>query len=87
MGRRERTMRGKEHMMKASKSYKYAVKALGEFVLDYSEHFRQEGKPSWFIGRGTVAGNTQPIPSGLHRTPREAWKAAAIALGVANAAR
>ncbi len=68
--------------MKTPKSYKYAVKALGNFVLDYSELAHGLGKPYWFIGRGTCAGNTSPIPSGLHRTPREAWKAAAIALGV-----
>ena len=68
---------------KVSKSHKYAVKALGEFVLDYSESMRSSGRPQWFIGRGRVAGNTQPIPSGLHETPRKAWQAAAIALGVA----
>ena len=65
---------------KASKSHKYAVKASGDYVLDYSEAMRNAGFPHWFIGRGRVAGNTQPIPSGLHRTPREAWKAAAVAL-------
>jgi hypothetical protein len=68
---------------KVSKSYKYLVKAQGEFVLDYSEYFRREGKPHWFIGRGRVAGNTTAISSGLYKTPREAWRAAAIALGVA----
>jgi hypothetical protein len=68
---------------KATKRYKYAVKACGEFVLDYSEVMRDADKPYCFIGRGRVAGNTSPIPSGLHRTPREAWRAAAIALGVA----
>ena len=70
----------KKQIKKASKSYKYAVKALGEFVLDYSEFSRKQGLPSWFIGRGRVAGNTTPIPSGLPNTPREAWGAAAYEL-------
>jgi hypothetical protein len=69
---------------KFSKQYKYMVKAHGDFVLDYVESFRGV-KPCWFVGRGSVAGNTTPIPSGLHATPREAWKAAAIALGLARA--
>ena len=68
--------------MKISKRYKYLVKASGDFVLDYSELTRKEGKPCWFIGRGRVAGNTSPIPSGLHSTPRQAWEAAAKVLGV-----
>jgi hypothetical protein len=68
---------------KPSKSFKRIVKAAGEFVLDYSESAASDGdSPCWFIGRGRVAGNTSPIPSGLHYTPREAWKAAAIALGL-----
>lgn len=67
-------------MAKISKLHKYAVKALGDFVLDYSEVMRDQGRPFWFIGRGTCAGNTQPIPSGLHHTPRAAWKAAHEAL-------
>lgn len=71
-------------MSKPSKSYKYAVKAAGNFVLDYSEVMRGKGEPCWFIGRGRVAGNTSPIPSGLHATPREAWKAAAIVLDIAT---
>lgn len=70
-------------MSKPSKAYKYLVKAHGEFVLDYSEWKRKAGEASWFIGRGRVAGNTSAIPSGLHKTPREAWKAAAIALKLA----
>lgn len=70
-------------MSKPRKSYKYAVKAVGDFVLDYSEYMRNTGAPCWFIGRGRVAGNTSPIPSGLHSTPRKAWEAAAIALKVA----
>lgn len=64
-------------MKKASKSNKYLVKASGDFVLDYSEFMRLRGDPQWFIGRGRVAGNTTPIPSGLHSTPRQAWEAAA----------
>lgn len=68
--------------MKPSKQYKHLVKAAGEFVLDYSEHMKSRGEPYWFIGRGQVAGNTTPIPSGLHSTPREAWKAAAVSLGL-----
>lgn len=68
---------------KVSKEFKYLVKSAGEFVLDYSECMRKQNAPSWFIGRGRVAGNTQPIPSGLHSTPRAAWQAAAIALGLA----
>ncbi len=71
-------------MKKPSKSYKHLVKAHGDFVLDYLESRRRVGLlPYWFIGRGRVAGNTSPIPSGLHNTPREAWKAAAEALGLA----
>ena len=73
--------------MTISKSYKYAVKSLGDFVLDYSEYCRNQGHPCWFIGRGRVAGNTSPIPSGLHRTPREAWKAAALALAEVEKAK
>lgn len=60
-------------------SSKAAVKAKGEFVLDYVESFRGI-RPCWFIGRGRIAGNTSPIPSGLHSTPRQAWRAAEIAL-------
>ena len=72
--------------VKPSKQYKYLVKAQGDFVLDYSEHVRNSGKNCyWFIGRGRVAGNTTPIPSGLHATPRQAWRAAALALGLVNA--
>ena len=67
---------------KASKSHKYAVKASGDYVLDYSEAMRDAGRPHWFIGRGRVAGNTQPIPSGLHHSPRKAWEAAAKALNL-----
>ena len=65
---------------KASKSYKYAVKASGDYVLDYSEAMRRVKAPCWFVGRGTCAGNTHPIPSGLHNSPRKAWEAAAKAL-------
>lgn len=65
-----------------SRSSKAAVKASGEFVLDYSEFFRAAGRSCYFIGRGRVAGNTSPIPSGLHSTPRQAWRAAEIALGL-----
>ena len=61
-------------------SYKSAVKKMGTFVLDYSEFFRAAEKPCWFVGRGRVAGNSSPIPSGLHATPRQAWKAAYVAL-------
>jgi hypothetical protein len=68
---------------KISKMYKYKVKSMGDFVLDYSEISRNQGRPCWFVGCGRVAGNTSPIPSGLHSTPRAAWRAAAIALGVA----
>lgn len=68
---------------KTSKQFKYIVKARGEFVLDYVESFKRQGIPCWFIGRGHVPGNTTPIPSGLHNTPRQAWKAAAQALGIA----
>ena len=59
--------------------YKYMVKAHGGYVLDCVESFHGK-KPSLFIGRGEVAGNTMPIPSGLHATARQAWEAAAIAL-------
>jgi hypothetical protein len=62
-------------------SYKKAVKATGDFVLDYVESFRGK-QPCLFIGAGRVAGNTRPIPSGLHATPRKAWKAAAQTLGL-----
>lgn len=65
---------------KPSKQYKYLVQAQGDYVLDYVESFRGR-RPCWYIGRGKVAGNTTPIPSGLHSTPREAWRAAAVALG------
>ena len=70
---------------KVSKSFKYAVKAQGDFVLDYSEYSRNQKRPCWFIGRGKVAmSNTIPIPSGFApRTPREAWQAAAVALKLA----
>jgi hypothetical protein len=61
-------------------SYKNAVKKMGDFVLDYVESFRTIGKPCWFVGRGRVAGNTAPIPSGLHSSPRKAWRAAFVAL-------
>lgn len=62
-------------------SMKKFVKAQEDYVLDYSELRRAQGEPQqWFIGRGRVAGNTAPIPSGLHKTPRQAWKAAAITL-------
>jgi hypothetical protein len=74
-------------MKKPSKTFKYLVKAHGPFVLDYVESFKARGIPCcWFVGRGTVAGNTVPIPSGLHKTPRAAWRAAAIALGLAKEA-
>jgi hypothetical protein len=46
---------------------------------------RIQNSPCWFVGRGRVPGNTQSIPSGLHKTPREAWRAAAVALGLADA--
>ena len=64
--------------------YKGIVKQHGEFVLDYSEIARNRSEPQWFIGRGRVAGNTSPIPSGLHATPRQAWRAAAFKLGLAG---
>lgn len=64
--------------------YKKLVKEHGEFVLDYSEFSLKNGYPCWFVGRGRVAGDTAPIPSGLHKTPAEAWKAAAIALRLAK---
>ena len=64
-------------------SYKKLVQKSGEFVLDYVESFRHAGRACWFIGRGRVAGNTSAIPSGLHPTPRQAWKAAAEVLGLA----
>ena len=67
---------------KVSKKYKYLVKSHGDFVLDFSEFMRNKKAPCWFIGHGTCAGNTNPIPSGLHSTPREAWRAAAVALGL-----
>ena len=73
-------MKAKER--KPSKGYKYAVKAAGPYVLDYVESLRDTGRPFWFIGRGNVPGNTTPIPSGLHHTPRKAWQAAAEALGL-----
>ena len=70
-------------MKKQSMSYKSLVQSHGDFVLDYSEFFRNRGhKMCWFIGRGKVAGSTSPIPSGLHATPQKAWKAAAVALGL-----
>ena len=62
-------------------SYKKAVQTYGDFVLDYVESFRGK-QPCFFIGRGRVAGNTTPIPSGLHATPREAWRAAAYKLNL-----
>jgi hypothetical protein len=65
---------------KPSKRFKHLVKSTGDFVLDYSESRRWAGLSAWFIGRGRVAGNTTPIPSGLHKTPRQAWEAAAKAL-------
>lgn len=71
-------------MSKPSKQFKYLVKSHGDFVLDYVESLRASGLPCWFIGRGRVAGNTSPIPSGLHSTPRLAWKGAAEALGIAS---
>ena len=67
-------------------SYKKAVHAHGEYVLDYVESFRglrnNDGtlRPCFFVGKGRVAGNTAPIPSGLHTTPRKAWQSAAIVL-------
>jgi hypothetical protein len=64
------------------KSPKQLVQAHGEFVLDYVEHFKRQGFPSFYVGRGKVAGNTSPIPSGLHNTPAQAWKAAASVLEV-----
>jgi hypothetical protein len=60
-------------------SYKKAVQAKGEYVLDYVESLPLT-EARYFIGKGRVAGNTSPIPSGLHETPRQAWKAAALAL-------
>lgn len=70
-------------MKKQPMSYKSLVQSHGDFVLDYSEFHRNKGsKNIWFIGLGKVAGNTFPIPSGLHATPRQAWKAAAVALGL-----
>ena len=69
----------------AGHSSKAVVKAQGEFVLDYSELMRYRGRPCWFIGRGRVAGNTSPIPSGLHRTPRRAWQAAEAVLAAESA--
>lgn len=62
-------------------SYKKLVQDSGEFVLDYVES-RSAGQPRWFVGRGRVAGNTAPLPSGLHATPRLAWYAAAQKLGL-----
>lgn len=67
---------------KIKRGGKAEVKALGSYILDYSEVMRNQDKPCWFIGKGRVAGNTAPIPSGLHSTPRAAWRAAAIKLGV-----
>lgn len=61
------------------------MKAAGDYVLDYSEHMRRVGELCWYVGRGRAAGNTAPIPSGLHRTPREAWAAAAVVLGLGRA--
>lgn len=63
-------------------SYKKAVQAHGEYVLDYvgANCTAWGDPPCWFIGRGRVAGNTVPIPSGLHATPRQAWQAAAVTL-------
>jgi hypothetical protein len=69
-------------MSKPSKGFKYLVKAHGDFTLDYSEFMRNAGCSAWFIGRGRVAGNTTPIPSGLHHSPRKAWEAAAKALNL-----
>jgi hypothetical protein len=65
-------------------SYKKAVQAHGEYVLDYVEslRFAEAHPPCWFIGKGRVAGNTSPIPSGLHPSPRLAWQAAARILKV-----
>lgn len=71
-------------MTKPEKSFKFLVQTHGDYVLDYSEHMKAQGKPCWFIGAGRVAGNTTPIPSGFHETPRKAWYAAAIALGLAQ---
>jgi hypothetical protein len=70
---------------KVSRQFKHLVKAHGEFVLDYVEACKATGRPYWFVGRGRAPGNTSPIPSGLHKTPREAWRAAAVALGLADA--
>lgn len=67
---------------KISHHFKPLVKAHGDFVLDYSESARKVNAPCWYVGRGEVAGNTVPIPSGLHQTPRQAWRAAAVALGL-----
>ena len=64
------------------KSFKRAVQKRGSYVLDYSELCRSLGLPCWFIGKGRVAGNTAPIVAGLYKTPREAWKAAALTLGI-----
>ena len=66
-----------------NKSYKALVMSSGEFVLDYVEYVKP-GEPRWFVGRGRVAGNTAPIPSGLHKTQKQAWKAAAEVLGLAH---
>jgi len=65
---------------KLKRSFKARVQPMGEYVLDYSESLRERGLPCWFIGKGRVAGNTTPIPSGLHATPRQAWKGAYVAL-------
>ena len=60
-------------------SYKKAVQSKGEYVLDYVESLPLN-EARFFVGKGRVAGNTNPSPSGLHHTPRQAWKAAAKAL-------
>lgn len=62
-------------------SYKQQVQATGDFVIDYVESV-PPGQPRWYVGRGRVAGNSSPIPSGLHTTQRMAWKAAAEVLGL-----
>ena len=64
-------------------SYKSAVKAKGDYVLDYVESFLGR-RPCYFIGKGRVAGNTTPIKHALQQTPRQAWKAAAMALRLLN---
>ena len=62
-------------------SHKKAVKLKGDYVLDYVESLPLT-EARYFIGKGRVAGNTSPIPSGLHLTPRKAWQAAAKALNI-----